>query len=148
MDLKETQTQPLLKQQNAVLAVCISHGLQILHCTNKYFYKGLTESFPFLAAVNPSVVQTLYDNPYTMEIDTTSQVHKCIQADGTQIDCAVANATYSGTTCSNVVKEVCTVKLQWLEHAWLVYHSYFELLLKSLGKNSMLAADTIIFRII
>ena len=37
-----------------------------------------------------------------------------------------------------------TVELQWLEHRWLVYHGYFELILKSPGKNP-LAADIIIF---
>ena len=26
-----------------------------------------------------------------------------------------------------------TVELQWLEHRWLVYHRYFELILESLG---------------
>ena len=40
-----------------------------------------------------------------------------------------------------------TVELQWLEHRWLVYHSYFELVLESLGKNSMTSADFIIFEI-
>ena len=29
-----------------------------------------------------------------------------------------------------------TVELQWLEHRWLVYHGYFELVLESLGKKS------------
>ena len=38
------------------------------------------------------------------------------------------------------------VKLQWLEHRWLVYHGYFELVLGSLGKNPV-AADIIIFGI-
>ena len=33
-----------------------------------------------------------------------------------------------------------TIELQWLEHLWLVYHSYFELVLESIGKNP-LAAD-------
>ena len=40
-----------------------------------------------------------------------------------------------------------TVKLQWLEHRWLVYHGYFELVLESLGKN-YIAANIIIFGII
>ena len=40
-----------------------------------------------------------------------------------------------------------TVELQWLEHRWLVYHGYFELVLESLGKNPI-AADIIIFGII
>ena len=42
---------------------------------------------------------------------------------------------------------VSTVELQWLEHRWLVYHGYFELVLESLGKNPI-AADIIIFGII
>ena len=33
-----------------------------------------------------------------------------------------------------------TVELQWLEHQWLIYHGYFELVLESLGKNPI-AAD-------
>ena len=41
-----------------------------------------------------------------------------------------------------------TVELQWLEHRSLVYHGYFELVLESLGKKSMIAADIIIFGII
>ena len=40
-----------------------------------------------------------------------------------------------------------TVELQWLEHPWLVYHGYLELVLEFLGKNSI-AADIIIFWII
>ena len=40
-----------------------------------------------------------------------------------------------------------TVELQWLEYRWLVYQGYFELVLESLGKNSI-AADVITFRII
>ena len=40
-----------------------------------------------------------------------------------------------------------TARLQWLEHRWLVYHGYFELVLESLGKNPI-AADIIIFGII
>ena len=40
-----------------------------------------------------------------------------------------------------------TVELQWLEHRWLVYHGFFELVLESLGKNPI-AADIIIFGII
>ena len=36
--------------------------------------------------------------------------------------------------------QLVTVELQWLEHWWLVYHGYFELVLESLGKNP-LAAD-------
>ena len=40
-----------------------------------------------------------------------------------------------------------TVELQWLEHRWLVYHGFFELVLDSLGKN-LIASDIIIFRII
>ena len=39
-----------------------------------------------------------------------------------------------------------TVDLQWLEHRWLVYHGYFELVLESIGKNPI-AADIIIFGI-
>ena len=39
------------------------------------------------------------------------------------------------------------VELQWLKHQWLVYHSYFLLVLESLGKKSI-AADIIIFWII
>ena len=37
-----------------------------------------------------------------------------------------------------------TVELQWLEHRWLVYHGFFELVFESLGKNPI-AADIIIF---
>ena len=40
-----------------------------------------------------------------------------------------------------------TVELQWVEHRWLVYHGYFELVLGSLGKHSI-AADVILFGII
>ena len=40
-----------------------------------------------------------------------------------------------------------TVELQWLEHRWLVYHGYFELVFESLGKNPI-AADISIFWII
>ena len=40
-----------------------------------------------------------------------------------------------------------TVELQWLEHRWVVYHGYFELVLESLGKNPI-TADIIIFGII
>ena len=29
-----------------------------------------------------------------------------------------------------------TVEFQWLEHRWLVYHGYFELVLESQGKKS------------
>ena len=36
-----------------------------------------------------------------------------------------------------------TVELRWLEHRWLVYHGYFELVLESLGKNPI-AADIIL----
>ena len=32
-----------------------------------------------------------------------------------------------------------TVELQWLEHWWLVYHGWFELILGSLGTNSIVA---------
>ena len=35
---------------------------------------------------------------------------------------------------------IVTVELQWLEHWWLVYHGCFELVLESLGKNSIAAA--------
>ena len=40
-----------------------------------------------------------------------------------------------------------TVELQWLEHRWLVYHGYFELVLESLGKYPI-AADIIILGLI
>ena len=40
-----------------------------------------------------------------------------------------------------------TVELQWLEHWWLVYHGYFELVLESLRKNP-LGADIIVFVIV
>ena len=40
----------------------------------------------------------------------------------------------------------CTVKLQWLDHRWLVYHGYFELLFGSIG-TSPIAADIITFGI-
>ena len=40
-----------------------------------------------------------------------------------------------------------TVELQWLEHRWLVYHGYFELVLESQGKKNI-AADIILFGII
>ena len=58
----------------------------------------------------PSTVQTLYDNPYTFDIDYTSQTHLCTQA-GVVSDCnfpggVIPNATFAGTTCSDVVKEV------------------------------------------
>ena len=39
-----------------------------------------------------------------------------------------------------------TVKPQWLEHRWLVYHGYFELVLESIGKNPI-DADIIIYKI-
>ena len=35
---------------------------------------------------------------------------------------------------SNKYKQI-TLELQWLEHRWLVYHCYFELVLESQGKN-------------
>ena len=35
---------------------------------------------------------------------------------------------------------ICTLKLQWLEHRWLVYQGYFELFLEYFGKNPV-AAD-------
>ena len=62
------------------------------------------------AGVIPSTVQTLYDNPYTFDIDYTSQTHLCTQA-GVVSDCnfpggVIPNATFAGTTCSDVVKEV------------------------------------------
>ena len=41
----------------------------------------------------------------------------------------------------------CTVELQWLEHRWLVYHGYFELVLEFLGKNPI-AADIIAYGMI
>ena len=40
-----------------------------------------------------------------------------------------------------------TVELEWLEHRWLVYHGFLELVLESLGKNPI-AVDIIIFEII
>ena len=40
-----------------------------------------------------------------------------------------------------------TVELQWLKDLWLIYHSCFELVLESLGKNH-LAADLGLFRLI
>ena len=39
------------------------------------------------------------------------------------------------------------VVLQWLEHRWLVYYGYFELVHESHGKN-LIAADISIFGII
>ena len=43
-----------------------------------------------------------------------------------------------------------SVELQWLEHGWLLYHGYFELVLKSLTKKKKKtkAADIIVFGII
>ena len=41
-----------------------------------------------------------------------------------------------------------TVDYERLEHQWLVYHGYFELILESLGKNTMIAADIILLGII
>ena len=41
----------------------------------------------------------------------------------------------------------CTVKLQWLEHRWLVYHGYFELPIGSIGTHPI-AANIITFGII
>ena len=43
-----------------------------------------------------------------------------------------------------------TVGFQWLEHQWLVYHGYFEHVLESLTKNTILADITVygIFRVI
>ena len=62
------------------------------------------------AGVIPSTIQTLYTNPYTLEIDYTTLTHQCIQPDGSVIDCAgaIANTSYTaGTgTCSDVVREV------------------------------------------
>ena len=40
-----------------------------------------------------------------------------------------------------------TVKLQWLEHCWLIYHGCFELVIEPLGK-SPIAADSGQFRVI
>ena len=40
-----------------------------------------------------------------------------------------------------------TIDFQWLEHRWIVYHGYFELVLESLTKNPI-AADIIVFEII
>ena len=48
---------------------------------------------------------------------------------------------------ASTTRHLNTVELQWLEHRWLVYHGYFELVLESLGKNPI-AADNIIFGII
>ena len=43
--------------------------------------------------------------------------------------------------------ETNTVELQWLEHWWLVYRAYFELVFESLGRNPI-AAEIIILGII
>ena len=43
----------------------------------------------------------------------------------------------------NFVWRISTAELQWLEHRWLVYNGYFELVLESIG----IAADIIIFGI-
>ena len=40
------------------------------------------------------------------------------------------------------IQKVYTVKLQWLEHWWLIYNGCFEFVLESLGKNPI-AADLI-----
>ena len=39
----------------------------------------------------------------------------------------------------------CTVKLQWLEHGWLVYRGWFELVFESLG-NFTIDQENKIFR--
>ena len=75
-------------------------------CHSLYYYIYLFLSS--LAGVDPGNVQTLYTNPYTIEIDYTTLTHQCIQPDGSVSDCtgAIANASYAGGTCSNTVKEV------------------------------------------
>ena len=45
---------------------------------------------------------------------------------------------------SQICLSACTVELQWLEHRWLVYKGYFELVFESLGKYPI-AADISIF---
>ena len=49
---------------------------------------------------------------------------------------------------THIVFEWNTVELQWLEHWWLVYHGYFELVPGFLRKRSPTAADIIVFGII
>ncbi|XP_045175670.2 tectonic-3-like isoform X2 [Mercenaria mercenaria] len=59
--------------------------------------------------VDPSLIQTLYNNPYTLEINTTALPHLCVQTNGSLDDCTFANvpdATFNAGTCSNVVQEV------------------------------------------
>ena len=41
---------------------------------------------------------------------------------------------------SEIVSILSTVELQWLEHWWLAYHSCYELVFETLGKN-LIAAD-------
>ena len=45
------------------------------------------------------------------------------------------------TTLLGSRSEYNTVDLQWLEHWWLVYHGYFELVFEFLGKYPI-AADS------
>ena len=49
--------------------------------------------------------------------------------------------------CTDLLNNNSTVELQWIEHRWLVYHGYFEIVLESLGKYPI-AANIVIFGII
>ena len=64
-------------------------------------------SFP--ALVNTSVVQNLYDNPYTLNI-TLASIQLCQQTDGMLVDCGfsgvIPSPTFSNNICSNVVVQV------------------------------------------
>ena len=63
------------------------------------------------------------------------------------MSCPGTVAPLNQTRLDKTLFHRCTVELQWLEHRWLVYHGYFELVLESMGKNPI-AADIIIFGII
>ncbi|XP_052215238.1 tectonic-3-like isoform X2 [Dreissena polymorpha] len=61
--------------------------------------------------VNPNLIQTLYNNPYTLQINATARPHLCQLSDGSLVTCNFTaprtpafNASTS--TCNNVVQEV------------------------------------------
>jgi hypothetical protein len=63
------------------------------------------------ATVDPSQIQTLYNNPYTVEINVTALTHLCVQADNSIVACTfttVPDPTFNAATCENVVQEVCS----------------------------------------
>ena len=107
-----------------------------------YFLWKTMKKYLWMSSVAVVTGALRVNNFFASICHNRNKIRTCNYSDYSQRYIDIAGALWSS---SKVMRNA--VGLQWLEHRWLVYHGYFELVLESLGKNPI-AADIIIFGII